>query len=774
DMTDEGYNCEWSQELKLDQSFNEYLKAFVLIYVLRDLLKMTDESLPEAAPGFCFNMSAGYNLEGIRSPSVQRFFDRMEDCAADVEQLKRELAPLYPRILDLAIPGRLSDNLTVSTMHGCPPEEVESIGRYFITERHYHTTIKLNPTLLGAKRLRYILNTHLGFDTVVPDAAFAHDLKYAEGVTLIKNLRDAAQKAGVSFSLKLTNTLETLNTQQNLPQHERMVYMSGRALHPVSIHLAERLQQEFDGTLDISFSAGVDAFNVADVLACGLRPLTVCSDLLKPGGYARLRQYLDAIRHAATRANAHTLDELAAAKAPQTTNPGFANLVTYAADLIATHSRYHKDAFPFKDIKIDRPLPRFDCATAPCMASCPTGQDIPRYLEATARGDFALAWQIILATNPFARTQGMVCDHPCQSRCTRLNYDKPLLIREIKRFIAQHHTATGGQAPLPAPACGKKVAIIGAGPSGLSCAHFLALQGVAVTLYEAKPFPGGMASDAIPAFRLDNASLASDIQAILDLGVTLHTGVTVNATQFEALCATSDAVYVATGAPKSLPLGIPGETAAGVIDQLRFLSTVRRTGTAPIGTRVLVIGAGNAAVDTARTVRRLHQQRRMEAGEVTIVYRRTRKEMPAALEEMQDALAEGVKLVELCAPDAVLQQDGKVVGLRGCCMQLEDDPHGGRPRPVKKEGMFQTLPADTLIVCIGQEVGTLASTVRCHKEQRSDTTLSNVFVGGDAQRGASSLINAVGDGRKAAASILAFMGVAASTEHAAPPDDRTL
>ncbi|MEG2005124.1 MAG: FAD-dependent oxidoreductase, partial [Bilophila sp.] len=216
------------------------------------------------------------------------------------------------------------------------------------------------------------------------------------------------------------------------------------------------------------------------------------------------------------------------------------------------------------------------------------------------------------------------------------------------------------------------------------------------------------------------------------------------------------------------------ETAAGVIDQLRFLSTVRRTGTAPIGTRVLVIGAGNAAVDTARTVRRLHQQHRMEAGEVTIVYRRTRKEMPAALEEMQDALAEGVKLVELCAPDAVLQQDGKVVGLRGCCMQLEDDPHGGRPRPVKKEGMFQTLPADTLIVCIGQEVGTLASTVRCHKENRSDTTLSNVFVGGDAQRGASSLINAVGDGRKAAASILAFMGVAASTEHAAPPDDRTL
>ena len=213
DMADEGYNCEWSQELKLDQSYNEYLKAFVLLYVLRDRLGLSVEVEPGKGPGFLFNMSAGYNLEGIQSPSVQRFFDRMEHCAEDIARLKQELSPLYPRILDLPIPDRMSDNLTVSTMHGCPPDEVEKIGLYFIQERKYHTTIKLNPTLLGPDRLRDILNNRLGFEVTVPDEAFGHDLKYPDGVALIRNLRAAASEAGVCFSLKLTNTLETANTR---------------------------------------------------------------------------------------------------------------------------------------------------------------------------------------------------------------------------------------------------------------------------------------------------------------------------------------------------------------------------------------------------------------------------------------------------------------------------------------------------------------------------------------------------------------------------------
>ena len=768
DMADEGYNCEWSQELKLDQSFEEYLKAFVLLYVLRDMLNLPVEAEPGKGPGFIFNMSAGYNLEGIKSPALQRFLDRMENAEEDVKRIKAGLAPLYPTIEKMPIPARLSDNLTVSTMHGCPPDEVESIGRYFITERKYNTAIKLNPTLLGPERLRGILNTQLGYDVCVPDEAFGHDLKYNDGVAIIRNLAAAAETAGVAFGLKLTNTLETANEKQNLPRSEGMVYMSGRSLHPISINLAERLQQEFDGKLDIAFSAGVDTFNVADTLACGLRPITMSSDILKPGGYGRLHQYLDTLRAEMRKAGAHTIAEWEKSRSPIAGNPGFANLVSYAAAVLGKRSRYHKERFPYVSVKTERPLPRFDCAAAPCMSGCPAEQDIPRYLDAVARGDFELAWRVITATNPFPNVQGMACNHQCQSRCTRINYDKPLMIREVKRFVAEKmaEAASG----VPAAQTGKRAAVIGAGPAGLSCARFLAAQGVEVHLYEEKPVLGGMAGDAIPAFRLTGDSLRRDIDAILKLGVRLHKDTPVDAALFDTLAEENDAVYIAVGAQESLPLGIPGEDAAGVLDQLSFLSAVRRCEPTGIGSHAVVIGAGNSAMDCARAARRLVG----ENGSVTIAYRRTRKEMPADIEEIEAALDEGVRIVELCAPEEVLADGGRVSGLRCRRMRLVPDPDGGRPRPVPTDETF-TLGADTLIVSIGQRVkaGFLPDAMTLKADPHtSQTSLPNVFAGGDAVRGAATLINAVADGRHAAETILARLGLSAQAATATPSDER--
>ena len=768
DMADEGYNCEWSQELKLDQSFEEYLKAFVLLYVLRDMLNLPVEAEPGKGPGFIFNMSAGYNLEGIKSPALQRFLDRMENAEEDVKRIKAGLAPLYPAIEKMPIPARLSDNLTVSTMHGCPPDEVESIGRYFITERKYNTAIKLNPTLLGPERLRDILNTQLGYDVCVPDEAFGHDLKYNDGVAIIRNLAAAAETAGVAFGLKLTNTLETANEKQNLPRSEGMVYMSGRSLHPISINLAERLQQEFDGKLDIAFSAGVDTFNVADTLACGLRPITMSSDILKPGGYGRLHQYLDTLRAEMRKAGAHTIAEWEKSRSPIAGNPGFANLVSYAAAVLGKRSRYHKERFPYVSVKTERPLPRFDCAAAPCMSGCPAEQDIPRYLDAVARGDFELARRVITATNPFPNVQGMACNHQCQSRCTRINYDKPLMIREVKRFVAEKmaEAASG----VPAAQTGKRAAVIGAGPAGLSCARFLAAQGVEVHLYEEKPVLGGMAGDAIPAFRLTGDSLRRDIDAILKLGVRLHKDTPVDAALFDTLAEENDAVYIAVGAQESLPLGIPGEDAAGVLDQLSFLSAVRRCEPTGIGSHAVVIGAGNSAMDCARAARRLVG----ENGSVTIAYRRTRKGMPADIEEIEAALDEGVRIVELCAPEEVLADGGRVSGLRCRRMRLVPDPDGGRPRPVPTDETF-TLGADTLIVSIGQRVkaGFLPDAMTLKADPHtSQTSLPNVFAGGDAVRGAATLINAVADGRHAAETILARLGLSAQAATATPSDER--
>jgi len=744
DMADEGYNCEWSQELKLDQSFDEYLNAWIVLHILKDKFGWgaADE------PGFIFNMSVGYNLEGIQSPTVQRFLDRMADCSEEKAQKLERLAGLYPRVKDLKIPDCMSDNITVSTMHGCPPDEVEKIGRYFVEERKLQTTIKLNPTLLGAERVREILNDKLGFKTHVPDLAFEHDLKYPDGVALIRSLMESAGKTGVDFNIKLTNTLETRNQDQNLPKNEQMVYMSGRALHPISINLAARLQTEFEGGLDISFSAGTNYANVASVLACNLKPVTVCSDLLKPGGYGRLSQYVGKLHEAFGAAGASTIEDYIVAQSGEKQDPaaaGWANLKHYATAVV-DDAAFKKESFPYETIKTHRELGVFDCIGAPCMNTCPAGQDIPGYMYYTSMGDYQKARQVILETNPFPNIQGMVCDHMCETKCTRINYDTPLLIREIKRFVIQ--TAEDAPALKPGTPNGLKVGIIGAGPSGLSCAHFLALQGFEVQIFEKKPFAGGWASDAIPTFRLDDVSIDKDIDAIMSLGVTIHYGSATDRVKFEKMRRDFDYLYIAVGAQEGVELGVPGEEAEGVMDQLEFLSAVRRGETPDLGKRVAVIGGGNSAMDAARTAKRLAGP----DGEVSVIYRRTRQEMPAAPEEVQAMIDEDIKLVELTAPECMLMEDGRVRSNVCFQMKLGEKDDSGRPRPIKIDGSEFELQVDSVISAIGQRVN-----VDFFPEKKleinpatHETQVDNVFAGGDAVRGPSTLIKAIADGKDVA------------------------
>jgi len=761
DMSDEGYNCEWSQELKLDGSFDEYLNAWVLIHVLKD---MFGHDASEA--GFIFNMSVGYNMEGILSPSVQKFLDKMTDCSALLDDKIAEVAKFYPSVKKLNIPSQITNNITISTMHGCPPAEIEKIGRYFIEERKFDTTIKLNPTLLGPEKLRGILNGKLGFSVTVPDIAFEHDLKYDAGVELIKSLTESAKKSGAVFNLKLTNTLETSNIRQKLPKNEQMVYMSGRALHPISINVAALLQSEFDGKLDISFSAGADCFNIADILKCGLQPVTICSDILKPGGYGRLKQYLDKISEAFAEVNATDSSDYVRKTSGIESMPEaiIANIKSYAEEVV-DDELYKKQNYPYDSIKTNRKLGFFDCASAPCMTGCPAGQEIPRYLDFTARGDFDNAYKTITATNPFPNVQGKVCDHVCQSKCTRINYEKPLLIREIKRYIADKFEHSGLKA---APSNGMKVAIIGAGPAGLSCANFLALEGFKVEVYEAKGFAGGMAADGIPVFRLDDGSLKKDIANIKSLGVKIHFNTPVTKELFDELCKKNNYVYIAVGAQKDLPLNIKGVDAKGVYDQLTFLSKVRRGEKVDYGNKIIIIGAGNSAMDAARTAKRL-----IPNGDVTIVYRRTRREMPCDAEEVRGAMEEGVEIIELASPVSVESIKGRVTGLKVCRMQLGEPDESGRARPEKIDGSEFVIDADSIITAIGQQV-----VIDFFPYDRLDvnihsyeTQIDNVFAGGDAFRGASSLINAIADGQKAAHSIMKKTSMT-RINYTSPKDDR--
>lgn len=744
DMEDEGYNCEWSQELKISDSYDEYLNAWILIHLLKHKL-----GWDETESGFIFNLSVGYNLDGILKPNVQWFFDKMNNCSVEKDQKVELLSKYYPEIKNINIPNQISNNITLSTMHGCPSAEIEKIGKYLIEEKKLHTTIKLNPTLLGPERLRFILNDKLGYKITVPDEAFEHDLKYDDALEMIDSLQKSANENNVGFGLKLTNTLETLNSTNWLPENERMVYTSGRALHPISINLAEKLQSDFNGDLDLSFSAGVDAFNVSDTLACNLKPITVCSDLLKPGGYLRFTQYFDEIERNIVLSGASNIDQLILniANKHDITKAGLSNLRKYAISVL-DQKQYHKSAFPYENIKTNRKLTAYDCIHAPCIEACAVDQNVPDYMYHTANGDFDKAYKVILEDNPLPNITGNVCDHLCQTKCTKMNYDNSLLIRGIKRFNAEKFE--DNLDFVVKEKNGIKVSILGAGPSGLSCAYFLALEGFEVNVFESKSFAGGMASDSIPYFRITDKQIKDDIDIIESLGVVFHYDQHVNKELFNKLKINSDYIYIGIGAQKGKKLNIEGEELDNVLDQLSFLSKVRRNGKIDLGKKVAIIGGGNSAVDAARTANRLVGSN----GNVAVVYRRTIKEMPADPEEINALVDEGIHIFELAAP-LLISNINDSLELECAKMELGEPDDSGRRRPIPIDNSEFSMTFDSIITAIGQDtVLDFIDDEKLNIDEKGETQFSNIFAGGDATRGADSLINAIGDGKDVAYKII--------------------
>jgi len=624
----------------------------------------------------------------------------------------------------------------------------ESIGRYLIEERNFHTTIKLNPTLLGPDRVHEILHDKLGYhDVVVPDEAFEHDPKYPDALKFIRNLQESAHRHGVEFGLKLTNTLEVANHKTVFPEREEMMYLSGRALHPTSINLAARLQEEFNGQLDISFCAGVDAFNVADVLAADMKPVTVCTDILKPGGYLRLAQYIDEIKARFASVKASSIEEFILnvnGAEKEVSAAAMGNLQRYAEEVL-NNSAYMKGESLYENIKTERDLTAYDCVSAPCIENCATGQEIPDYLYHTAQGDFHKAYEVIVRTNPLPGVTGHICDHLCQLKCTRNNLDSTLLIREIKRFAMEH---CGDVELKPAPPNGKKAAVLGGGPTGLSCGYFLALDGFEVHIYEAKQFSGGMVSAAVPVFRLTDDAIQNDLELVQSAGVNVHYGVEVDSDLFAQLRRECDYIYLAVGAQNNKKLNIEGEELPNVMEPLEFLTQVRQREQVEIGQRVAVIGGGNTAMDASRTARRL-------GAEVTILYRRTKFEMPAELKEVEAAIEEGITLVELAAPESIRQGRSGTVILVSSRMKLGEPDESGRPRPERISSSEFELEFDTIIPAVGQDIAFDFMTAADLDLDpiTGETKIPNVYAGGDAVRGASSVINAVGDGRKAARQI---------------------
>jgi putative selenate reductase len=408
-----------------------------------------------------------------------------------------------------------------------------------------------------------------------------------------------------------------------------------------------------------------------------------------------------------------------------------------------------------------RALGFFDCAAAPCQETCPTHQNVPDYMWLVAHGKLNEAADVILRTNALPNVTGCICDHPCMERCVRNHCDAPLNIREIKRFAIEHGTPTARTAGQKRE---ERVAIVGAGPSGLSAAFYLAQAGFPVTIFEARNEIGGTPKSIIPPYRMGPEAMASDVERIKTLGVEIKLGVRVgkDVTLSQLREQGFRYTFLGIGASAGKRLGIPGEDAEGVVDALAFLEKAK-TEELKLGTKVLVVGGGNSAMDAARTARRLARR-----GTVDLVYRRTRAQMPADPEEIRACLEEKIGLRDLLAPLRIETKAKKVVGLVCGVMRLGAPDASGRPRP-EPTGQEITLPCSTLIYAVSQEpvLGLLeGSAVERNRDgslkvdsKSGETSIKDLFAGGDVARGPASIVKAVADGRRFAEEIARRHGV---------------
>jgi NADPH-dependent glutamate synthase beta subunit-like oxidoreductase len=390
-----------------------------------------------------------------------------------------------------------------------------------------------------------------------------------------------------------------------------------------------------------------------------------------------------------------------------------------------------------------------------CGEACPAGIDIPRYVRLIGEGKFAEALATIKQSMPFPGILGRVCFAPCEDNCRQAKQDEPIAIKTLKRFAYDHASY---EEKATAKQSGKRVAIIGSGPAGLAAAYYLAKMGHGVTIFEALPEAGGMLRAGIPAYRLPRKTLDDEIDMVKNLGVEIKTN-----TQVESIDRLFkdgyQAVLVATGAHQGIKMGVEGEDHPNVMECIDFLRDVNFGKKVKLGDSVVVIGGGNAAIDSARTALRLGSK------EVTILYRRTRAEMPADAVEVEEAIKEGVKIEFLAAPKKVFSKNGAVT-LENIRMKLGAPDASGRPRPEPIEGSEFKVDVDSVIAAIGQrpdvpkqfELETGRGNIIVADPDTMATAKEHVFSAGDAVTGPASVVEAVRTGKQAAISIDKSLG----------------
>ena len=731
---DEGYNCEWSTELTVPDAMGEYIKAWFILHVIAKEFGLG------AQDGFQFNISVGYDLAGIKGDKVNTFIDGMMEAKDTVifQECRKWLLDNADKFQNFtredieAIPSNVCNSATISTLHGCPPQEIESIANYLLTEKHLNTFVKCNPTLLGYDFARKTMD-EMGYDYMVfGDFHFRDDLQYEDAVPMLTRLMKLSEGLGLEFGVKITNTFPVDVTRNELPSEE--MYMSGKALFPLSISLAAKLSAEFAGKLRISYSGGADYFNIDKIVGCGIWPVTMATTLLKTGGYQRFTQVADKVEGICPK-KWEGIDVDALKK--------------LAADAI-TDGHHVKNIKPVPNRKSTKEVPLLDCFYAPCSEGCPIHQDIPQYVALTGEGKYKEALEVILEKNALPFITGTLCAHNCMTKCTRNFYEESVNIRGTKLTAAEHgYEQLIGEIKAGEPN-GKKVAVVGGGPAGIAAAYFLAREGAAVTIFEKEEKAGGVIRYVIPGFRIGDAAIDKDISFIQKMGVEIRTNTEITSVA-DLKAQGYDAVILAIGAGKPGTLKLEkGET----VNALKFLRDFKANdGKLNIGKNVVVIGGGNTAMDTARAAKRTEG-----VEHVYLVYRRTKRYMPAAEDELLEVLEEGVEFKELLSP--VSLDGGRLLCKK---MKLGQMDASGRASVTETEDVVE-VPADTVIVAVGEKIDTdfyTANKIVVDERGKAkvndktlETSVSGVYVAGDGARGAATIVEGIRDAQLAVKDIL--------------------
>lgn len=714
---DEGYNCEWSTELLVSQACDEYIKAWLA-------LKVFSKKFGLGSPdGFIFNMSVGYDLEGIKSKKIDRFIESLKDASVTPQwkEYKNILKEFFPKDAEYIdnIPSKVCTSVTLSTLHGCPPQEIERIASYLIAENHLNTFVKCNPTILGYDFARETLDK-MGYDYIsFDDRHFREDLQYCDAVPMFTRLKTLAESKGLEFGLKLSNTFPVDVKAGELPSEE--MYMSGKSLFPLTAEMANRISKQFNGKMRISYSGGADFFNIDKLFEAGIWPITVATTILKPGGYNRLKQLAEKLE----RCEFRPFDGVDCEKTDKIAKEAVRDI------------HYIKPVKPLPNRKINKAVPLTDCFIAPCKSGCPIGQDIPEYIELCGQKKYTEALKVITAKNPLPFITGTICPHHCADKCTRNFYEAPVDIRSEKLKAAENgFDEFIKNFSVPKPSTKINAAIVGGGPAGMAAAYFLGISGIKATVYEKEAKPGGIVRNVIPSFRISDEAIDKDVELIKKSGAEIK--LNTEAPSIEELKSMGYThILYCTGAVKPGKLDIGGNT-LNVID---FLKRLKSSENINIGKNVAVIGGGNTAMDAARAAKRV-----CGVENVTIVYRRTKKYMPADEEELSMAVGEGIEFLELAAP--VKHENGVLTARK---MILGKPDESGRRSPVETDELIN-IKADTVIAAVGESVDSEFFTsqgIETDKKGRPSfkTNINNVYVAGDALRGPSTVVECIADAK---------------------------